>query len=166
MIASRNRSVPNLILTILANRHFMGLFVAGAVCACSSSTTNLGHKDSEVRPLVTPPALPLDAAVGISEVQARRELDALFRDAGFRILNDEPLPNSHIEVVLDGYDPERRVGYEYIDEREAALSLGRAEQEGAASDHRLLIIDACSLDELRRVASLFLATATAPDAGP
>ena len=166
MIASRNRSVPNLILTSLANRYFMGLFVANAVCACSSSTANPGHQHKEVSPLVTPPALVLDAAVGISEVQARRELDALFRDAGFRILNDEPLPDSPIEVVLDGYDPERRVGYEYIDEREAALSLARAEQEGAARDHRLLIIDACSLGELRRAASLFLATATAPDAGP
>jgi hypothetical protein len=75
------------------------------------------------------------------------------------------LPNSHIEVVLDGYDPEQKIGYEYIDASEAAQSLGRTEQENASGDARLLIIEACSLDELRRAASSFLSSATIPDAG-
>ncbi len=152
-------------MSILANRAFVGLFVAFALCSCSSSSSKPGLARDEIGPLVVAPEPPADAAVGISEVQARRELDILFRDAGLRILNDEPLLGAAIEVVLDGYDPERHIGYEYIDASEAAQSLSADERVNLARDHRLLFLDACSLDELRRAASSFLERATSPDAG-
>lgn len=155
-------------MSILANRAFAGLFVAFTLCSCSSSSSKPGLARDEIGPLVVAPepGPPADAAVGISEVQARRELDLLFRDAGLRILNDEPLHGSAIEVVLDGYDPERHIGYEYIDASEAAQSLGTEARVKLGRDHRLLFLDACSLDELRRAASSFLERATSPDAGP
>lgn len=139
-------------------------FVVAITFGCSGASSPSGFKENEVEPLVVSQEPPADAGVGISEVQARRELDALFRDAGFRILNDELLPDSPIEVVLDGYDPEQRIGYEYIDASEAAQSLARSEQEKASGDVRVLVLDACSLDELRRTASSFLSAATTADA--
>ncbi|MCP4446114.1 MAG: hypothetical protein GY811_12325 [Myxococcales bacterium] len=117
-------------------------------------------------PSASSPALTADAGVGVSEVQARQELDTMFRQAGFRVLNDEPLLHSHIEMVLDGYDPEQKVGYEYIDSREAAESISRKEGDALSRDSRILIVRSCSIDELRHAASSFLErTLVASDAG-
>ncbi len=112
---------------------------------------------------VVPPRF--DAAIGISEVQARRELDLMFREAGLRILNDERLPSADIEVVLDGYDPARRIGYEYIADGEAAVSPKRDGLTALVSGDKILVVDACSLEALRHAASEFLAMALAQDAG-
>ena len=90
----------------------------------------------------------------------------MFRDAGFRILNDEPLEESHIEVVLDGYDPEKKVGYEYISASEARESISESEADELARHWSLLILRSCSLAHLRRGASEFLARVPrARDAG-
>ncbi len=89
----------------------------------------------------------------------------MFRDAGLRILNDEPQTIADIEVVLDGYDPERRIGYEYIADGEASASPSTEAFATGAQERRLLVVPACSLSELRRVASTFLADIEVVDAG-
>jgi hypothetical protein len=50
----------------------------------------------------------------IDEEHGRRVLCQLFSEAGFEIEEDHPLAIAETVVSLDGYDPVRRVGYEYI----------------------------------------------------
>ncbi len=92
----------------------------------------------------------------VSEVQARQELDSIFRAAGFRILNDEPVRVATIEITLDGYDPERLVGYEYIDPLEASLSLDANQRRVLTKNAKILVLSACDIEELRARASAFL----------
>ncbi len=90
---------------------------------------------------------------GISEVQARQELDAMFRAAGYRVLNDEPVRVSEVEITLDGYDPVLLVGYEYID----ALEAKAMEFEALLTKNAdILVLPACSVEVLRKKASAFL----------
>jgi len=143
---------------ILANPCVRISFVAVVLAACGTPVAS--PFPAAVAPL---PAsgeavvVVADASIGISENQARLELDRMFREAGFRILNDELLVSLAIEVTLDGYDPEERVGYEYIDSSEATLSMGSQERAALGSDGHILILEACSLPELRQRAAAFLA---------
>ncbi|MCA9778976.1 MAG: hypothetical protein KC800_19745 [Candidatus Eremiobacteraeota bacterium] len=50
----------------------------------------------------------------IDEVQGRRVLKKAFEDAGYRIEEDYPFRVAGSVISLDGYDPVRRSGYEYI----------------------------------------------------
>lgn len=137
--------------------------VGFASCSSPVKERALPQIGSERKPL---PPVSVDAAVGISEAQARLVLDAMFRDAGLRILNDEPLGESLMEVMLDGYDPERGVGYEYIAASESAMSMSEEEQQAVTEEGRILVVRSCSMEELRRRASEFLAALpAAPDAG-
>jgi len=43
-------------------------------------------------------------------------LKARFEAAGFAIVEHQPFAEAGVELELDGYDPARRVGYEYITE--------------------------------------------------
>jgi len=50
----------------------------------------------------------------IDEVQGRGVLRKVFEDAGYRIEEDYAFRVAGSLIYLDGYDPVRRVGYEYI----------------------------------------------------
>ncbi len=50
----------------------------------------------------------------IDEEHGRRILRRAFVDAGFQIEEDFPFPIAGTVIQLDGYDPARRVGYEYV----------------------------------------------------
>ncbi len=80
----------------------------------------------------------------------------MFREAGWRIVNDAPWREGAIEVTLDGYDPEHDLGYEYVAERERNTELSSSEQGRLRQHARILVLDACSGEELRAQAERFL----------
>lgn len=50
----------------------------------------------------------------VDEATGRAVLKRVFEQAGLSILEEFPLMLGRYQLVLDGYDPERRIGYEYI----------------------------------------------------
>jgi len=50
----------------------------------------------------------------IDEERGRRVLRRAFCDAGFQVEEDYPLQIAGTVILLDGYDPVKRVGYEYV----------------------------------------------------
>lgn len=91
-----------------------------------------------------------------SEVEARQLLDRLFRERGYRIVNDVEFWEDTIEVTLDGYDPQLKVGYEYIAEREANLDLSAGEMRSLQNSSTIFVSSPTSLDELESRAHTFL----------
>jgi hypothetical protein len=51
---------------------------------------------------------------GTSEAEGRKVLKAAFTDAGYEIVEDYKFVEDGVEVTFDGFDPKRRVGYEYL----------------------------------------------------
>lgn len=114
-------------------------------------------------PLHTPRVPPqvFDAGVtdaeqdGVSEVEARLLLNQMFRDAGLRIVNDYPFRKTDIEVTLDGYDPERGIGFEYLAPSERGADLSQSEGLALANED-VFLVNGGSLEELERAAERFL----------
>ena len=107
----------------------------------------------------------MDAGLGLSEASARALLDGMFRDAGLRILNDQVYRAADIEVTLDGYDPERGIGYEYISRAEIDTEIGDVELEVLHWEKTIFIAEQIDEDYLRERAARFLsALATSPKA--
>ena len=50
----------------------------------------------------------------MSEASGREILRGVFEQAGYEIVESYPLEVGGTTINLDGYDPKRRVGYEYI----------------------------------------------------
>ena len=50
----------------------------------------------------------------LSEMAGRVVLKEVFEAQGYRIVENYPLSLEGVEVELDGYDPDARVGYEYL----------------------------------------------------
>lgn len=97
---------------------------------------------------------PAEPAVTIPEVEARILLAAMFREAGYRILYDVPVAVGAVTVAIDGFDPEREVGFEYRAASEAGAWNGRLAADSGA---RLLVIDAGDRDTVEARAREFLA---------
>jgi hypothetical protein len=55
----------------------------------------------------------------LSESAARTILDARFRAAGVDLATDQTFQHDDLAVVLDGYDPAKRVGYAYLSHADA-----------------------------------------------
>ena len=51
---------------------------------------------------------------GCTETEGRAVLKEAFTAAGFEIQEDFPMQGMGLDVTLDGWDPVRRVGYEYL----------------------------------------------------
>ena len=143
------------------------LFVA-ALCACSASAAKGsagGSGASEHRPPVQDPTPPsphqADAAApegpSASEVAARSLLNRLFRDAGLRIVNDRIFAKGQVEVTLDGYDPERGIGYEYIASEERGTDLSRQEELELKGESGILVLSDGTLEQVEKRALDFLA---------
>lgn len=103
----------------------------------------------------------------VSEPVARALLARRFRDAGFRIRYDVRLrgtPEREFDFTVDGYDPDARVGFEYIDPRERGLDLGSDERRALVGDtsHRILIVEPVSQVRLQELADEFLRQVAAP----
>jgi hypothetical protein len=90
------------------------------------------------------PALDRDRTA-LTEAAARALLAERFRAAGFRVRYDVQVArDGAFALTVDGYDPARRVGFEYVAEAEAGVDLDPDERTALARDHaqRILIIDA------------------------
>ena len=107
-----------------------------------------------------PPPRAADAGSGaaISEVEARTLLFDRFRQAELRILRDYRLATAAGEVTLDGFDPERGIGYEYIavEERDVDPSAAERVALGAMTGVRVLLVEAGSADRVAAAADAFL----------
>lgn len=135
--------------------------------AAACGTKNGADKTPEPLPSPSPvsarvvdAAVTADAAVAmpLDEAGARTLLARAFRDAGFRILHDIPVRGAGFELTLDGFDPRRKVGFEYIDPREAGAELDAAERQALSkSELRVLIVDSGDAHAISAAASGFLA---------
>ncbi len=106
-----------------------------------------------------PDAAPPDAAPPIAEAYARLLLDARFRAAGLRILADRRVTGDGYDVTLDGWDPARRIGFEYVAPEEVGTDLDETERAALAADSTLhvLVVDGTSAARLTAAADAFLA---------
>jgi hypothetical protein len=112
--------------------------------------------DAAPKAAVVPPS-PADAAAPMSEAGARILLSRAFRAAGYRILNDVPVRGAGYQVTLDGFDPKRKVGFEYVDPRERGADLDTAERAALArSELKVLIVDAAHGPAVEAMAKAFL----------
>lgn len=100
----------------------------------------------------------------LDEAEARRLLAARFRAAGLRVVEDVPLEVDGAALVVDGFDPARRIGYEYLAADELGLELGPAEREALAASRavRLLVHEPAAAGALERAAEAFLAELPPP----
>jgi hypothetical protein len=81
----------------------------------------------------------------LTEATARALLAERFRAAGLRVRYDvQVVRDGAFALTVDGYDPARRVGFEYVAEGEAGADLDPGERTALARDReqRILIIDA------------------------
>lgn len=101
----------------------------------------------------------------LSEANAVPILTRLFKRAGYTITNNIRVTLGNVEVTLDGWDEQSRVGFEYLtSEHNDHLDLSLEEfQELAAAQsenkYHILVLDeveAQSEDELREYAQAFL----------
>ena len=90
-------------------------------------------------------------------MEARLLLNGLFRDAGLRVVNDREFRRGSIELTLDGYDPERGFGYEYISPEEQGTDVSAGEVLALRAETQILVIEGGTLDALEAVALRFLA---------
>ncbi len=82
----------------------------------------------------------------LAEVAARSLLAGALREGGLRILQDVRVQGTGYDVTLDGWDPARRIGFEYIAAEEVDTDLDAAERTALAADKTLtvLILDAAA----------------------
>jgi hypothetical protein len=130
-----------------------------ALVACGGAGAKPGRKGAVLAAESAPDhADDAPAASGepLDEGAARFLLAARFRAAGLRVLEDVSLQVGDVAVVVDGFDPARRVGFEYVAAEEREVELDAARRLAAAPSLRILVVDAASADEVERAADAFL----------
>jgi hypothetical protein len=135
-----------------------------AVAACG------GERGAEPGPTAPPGAAAVapqaDASPGeqLDEASARRLIAARLRAAGLRVVEDVPLRADGLDVTLDGFDPARRVGYEYVaaDERGADLDDGERARLAGLGDARVLVVDSAGAEQVTAAVERFAADLAAP----
>lgn len=100
-----------------------------------------------------------------SEESGRRRLKECFSKAGYAIVEDHRFVERGLDVVVDGFDPVRRVGYEFVTseagdrERFPPQVLAEIETRMQAGEFYLLVVDEIDThreDCLAEAASAFL----------
>ena len=91
----------------------------------------------------------------LTEQEGCALLKARFEAAGFAITEHHPFLEHGVEITLDGFDADERVGYEFVTtdagDREELTPEVLAKLEGAlrAGDLALLLIDEADVDAAR-----------------
>jgi hypothetical protein len=152
---------------LLSLRPVRTAMTAGAVCLAVAC----GGPEARPAAPADPPPIPSDhprpaaapalpAGPVLSEAEARAILAERFRAAGFRVRYDVPIARpGAFELTVDGYDPERGIGFEYVAVDERGTDLDDSERAALARDreHRILIVDATDAAGLDALVSAFLA---------
>ncbi len=141
------------------------LLVILALAGCGATPSGAERRSARGQVLATDSAPAHAAGVAaapgeaLDEATARRLLAGRFRAAGLRVLEDVALEIDGVTLVADGFDPARRVGYEYIaaEERDLELDAGERERLAAMSAVRILVTDETTAGDLERAADAFLA---------
>lgn len=128
--------------------------IALAACSGGAGATRALPPPEDAAPPAIDAAPSIDATPPISEAAARALLADRFRAAGFRIRFDVRVDVGD-GVTLDGFDPEREVGYEYVAVEERGTDLSDAERAQLAS-WRVLVIDAADEATVAAAADTFL----------
>lgn len=97
----------------------------------------------------------------VSETEARTLLAERFRAAGYRVRYDVRITGQGFDITVDGYDPDARVGFEYIAPAERDTDVMADEREHLVRDgaHRVLILDPLPRSALEQRIDAFLAEA-------
>jgi len=103
----------------------------------------------------------------IDEAHARVVLNESFRNAGLRVLADVEVAVGGRAVTIDGFDPDKRIGFEYSASQELPVQAGLEKACEAETSARILVVDATDEATLRARAAAFLQryapeTGTAP----
>jgi hypothetical protein len=131
-----------------------------------------GPPERESRAPEPPPPRPaaiIDAGMAdprpaaISEAHARRLVTDRLRRAGLRVLFDVEVELGGRKLTLDGYDPNRRIGFEYTATSER-VSNGAPPTTGG--EVRILWLEPGDETEVRRKTDAFVAEYLGADAGP
>jgi len=111
-----------------------------------------------------PAAQPPAPRPPLGEAAARALLAGALREAGLRILHDVRVQGPGYDITLDGWDPARRVGFEYIAPEEVDTDLAASEREAltAATDLHVLILDAADHPTIESRLATFVASLGAP----
>ena len=153
-------------------RRWRALAVAIAAAACG------GERAAEPRPdaprtgdavevPASAPAASAPAGGPLDEASARLLIASLLRAAGLRVVADVPLGAGGVEVTLDGFDPARRIGYEYVaaDERGADLDDAERPRIAGMAGTRVLVIDSGDAEAVTGAVERFLAAGDEASAG-
>jgi hypothetical protein len=145
------------------------MWIAAGLLGCSSPAAR------PIEPAPAPIAIdagidapvPIDAGPAIDEVHARAQLGAVFRAAGLRLRYDVRVVGAGYEFTADGYDPERRIGFEYIAPAEIGTDISGDEPARLAADDRvrILLIGPADARTVAAAADAFAARHLHPDAG-
>lgn len=138
------------------------------LAACSGAETTSSSAPSPPAASSPPAAAPVepappavDAGPLLSEAAARALLAERFRAAGHRVRYDVRVTvEGAFDVTLDGFDPDDRVGFEYIASGEVGTDVTAAERDALASgegDLRILVLDASDAATVAAAAEAFLA---------
>jgi hypothetical protein len=126
----------------------VSIAIAAAVLGCSSPAAD------PAPPRVPPASIDagidaapvIDAGPPLGEVDARAYLGDRFRAAGLRVRYDVRVEGDGYGLTVDGYDPERRIGFEYIAPDEVDTDVSPAERARMAADQRERILLVGPLD--------------------
>jgi len=100
------------------------------------------------------------AGAPLDEAGARLLIASRLRAAGLRVVADVPLSADGVEVTLDGFDPARRIGYEYVaaDERGADLDDAERARLAGLAGATVLVIDSGDAEAVASAVERFLAS--------
>jgi len=134
----------------------------GAAADPSGRPAPIPEPPADAAPPPVDAAAQPDAAPAVSEVQARVAMARRFRAAGLRIREDVPVAG----ITLDGCDPQRRVGYEYVAPEERGLDVTDESRAALAAldGWRVLIVDATDAADLSARVDAFLSALPDPAA--
>lgn len=150
----------------LAPRVASALLVAGVAAGCSSRPVRTSN------PFASSFAgLPHHASMfgtgepsRLDSERARELIHAVFQDEGFALLREVRVREPGFDLVVDGYDPERRVGFVYADwerlDSDALVSWG----ETPSVPEKVSLPDAEALDREAQGGRKFVALITPFDA--
>jgi len=101
------------------------------------------------------PAVP--AIVPVAEAEARAIVEGLFRERGLRVLRDVEVSMHAGALVVDGYDPQKMLGFEYADPLELAhLPRAKPARDPKNSAVHILWLEPAEAEVVRAQAIEFL----------